>query len=105
MTKPRWSSDDTHQQTGKVVVTGSNTGIGYEVDGVLANKKASVITATRDVSKGEQAYIGALDNGMIVTPGFSTVAQVLGNVGAREFGPLTAQQLLQIHTIAAESGG
>lgn len=47
---------DVPDQTGKVfVVTGANTGIGYEATRVLASKGARVLLACRDELKGEAA--------------------------------------------------
>ena len=51
-----WSAEDIPDQTGKVaIVTGANTGIGYEIARALARKKAFVILACRNSTKGEAA--------------------------------------------------
>ncbi len=43
-------------QAGRVaVVTGANTGIGYETAAVLARRGANVVLAVRDIDKGEDA--------------------------------------------------
>lgn len=52
----RWTFDDIPDQTGRaVVVTGANTGIGFETARMLARKGARVVLACRDQSKGEAA--------------------------------------------------
>jgi NAD(P)-dependent dehydrogenase (short-subunit alcohol dehydrogenase family) len=55
MTK-RWTQNDMPDQRGKlVVVTGGNSGIGYEASLALAGANAHVILAVRNVDKGEEA--------------------------------------------------
>jgi NAD(P)-dependent dehydrogenase (short-subunit alcohol dehydrogenase family) len=52
----RWTQQDIPDQKGRVViVTGGNSGIGYEAALALAGKNARVILAIRSVDKGEQA--------------------------------------------------
>ena len=57
MTKAkRWTSEDIPDQTGKVVlVTGGNSGLGYETVKELARKRAHVVLACRDTVKGNAA--------------------------------------------------
>ncbi len=51
-----WTAKDITNQTGKtVIVTGSNTGIGYETALALFQAGANVIVACRDKNKGEKA--------------------------------------------------
>jgi NAD(P)-dependent dehydrogenase (short-subunit alcohol dehydrogenase family) len=51
-----WTDRDVPDQTGRVaVVTGANTGLGFETAQVLAARGASVVLAVRDVEKGKQA--------------------------------------------------
>lgn len=51
-----WTAEDIPDQTGKVaIVTGANTGIGYEIARALSRKKAIVILACRNSTKGEAA--------------------------------------------------
>ncbi|BBY98818.1 SDR family NAD(P)-dependent oxidoreductase [Mycolicibacterium fallax] len=51
-----WSEADVPEQAGRVaIVTGSNTGLGYETARVLAGRGATVVLAVRDTAKGEQA--------------------------------------------------
>ncbi|MER5455224.1 SDR family NAD(P)-dependent oxidoreductase [Micromonospora sp. NPDC002389] len=52
----KWTTANIPDQRGRVaVVTGANTGLGYETAKALAERGASVVLAVRDVEKGEQA--------------------------------------------------
>jgi NAD(P)-dependent dehydrogenase (short-subunit alcohol dehydrogenase family) len=52
----KWTAVDVPDQAGRVaVVTGSNTGLGYETALVLASRGAKVVLAVRDVEKGNAA--------------------------------------------------
>ena len=51
-----WNEKDVPDESGRVaIVTGSNTGLGYDTARVLASRGARVILAVRDTAKGEQA--------------------------------------------------
>jgi NAD(P)-dependent dehydrogenase (short-subunit alcohol dehydrogenase family) len=52
----KWKASDVPDQTGRVaIVTGSNTGLGYETALVLAARGARVVLAVRDTDKGKAA--------------------------------------------------
>ncbi|MEX1311199.1 MAG: oxidoreductase, partial [Candidatus Sulfomarinibacteraceae bacterium] len=52
----KWTHDRIPDQTGRVaVVTGANTGIGFETAAALAAKNASVVLACRDRQKADDA--------------------------------------------------
>jgi NAD(P)-dependent dehydrogenase (short-subunit alcohol dehydrogenase family) len=52
----KWTATDMPDQSGRVaIITGSNTGIGYEAAAVLAGKGAHVVLAVRNLDKGNDA--------------------------------------------------
>lgn len=56
MSKQRWTTEDIPDLTGKVIiVTGGNSGLGYESVRAFADKGANVIMACRSFEKGEEA--------------------------------------------------
>lgn len=51
-----WTEKDVPDQTGRLaIVTGSNTGLGYDTARVLAARGAKVVMAVRDTAKGDSA--------------------------------------------------
>ena len=52
----KWTTADIPDQTGRTaVITGANTGLGYETAAALAAKGARVVLAVRNVDKGKDA--------------------------------------------------
>ena len=52
----KWTAENMPDQSGKVaIVTGANSGIGYEMARELARKGATVVMACRSQSRGETA--------------------------------------------------
>ncbi len=52
----KWTQEDIPDLTGKVfVITGANSGLGYECSKTLAEKGATVVMTARNMQKGEQA--------------------------------------------------
>jgi NAD(P)-dependent dehydrogenase (short-subunit alcohol dehydrogenase family) len=56
MTNHTWTATDMPDQTGRTaVVTGANTGLGFDTASELARRGASVVLAVRDIDKGKDA--------------------------------------------------
>jgi NAD(P)-dependent dehydrogenase (short-subunit alcohol dehydrogenase family) len=71
---PNWTTADMPDQTGRVaVVTGANTGLGYETAAALAAKGAHVVLAVRNLDKGKDAA-GRIER---ATPGARVTLQEL----------------------------
>src|SRR6266568_9240919 len=70
----KWTSDDVPGQQGRLaVVTGANTGLGFETARVLAARGASVVLAVRDTDKGKRAA----DRIAVAAPGADVTVQHL----------------------------
>lgn len=53
----KWTTDNIPDQSGKtIIVTGANSGLGYETTLALAQKGAHVIMACRNMEKGQRAH-------------------------------------------------
>jgi NAD(P)-dependent dehydrogenase (short-subunit alcohol dehydrogenase family) len=71
---PNWTTADIPDQTGRTaVITGANTGLGYETAAALAAKGAHVVLAVRNTDKGQ----AAADLIARRTPGTSVAVQEL----------------------------
>ncbi len=71
MNKAKWTNDNIPDLSGKVIiVTGGNSGLGYESVKAFAEKGAEVILASRSLEKGEaaKAEIGNTKGKIRVTP-------------------------------------
>jgi NAD(P)-dependent dehydrogenase (short-subunit alcohol dehydrogenase family) len=56
MSEGKWTAEDIPNQEGKIaIVTGSNTGIGFDTARMLAENDAKVILAVRTLEKGDTA--------------------------------------------------
>jgi NAD(P)-dependent dehydrogenase (short-subunit alcohol dehydrogenase family) len=56
MKTEKWTADDIPDQSGRIaVITGANTGLGFETAKALAARGASVVLAVRNVDKGKAA--------------------------------------------------
>ncbi len=52
----KWTANDAPDQTGKVaIITGANSGLGFETTRGLVRKNATVVMACRDLKKGDAA--------------------------------------------------
>jgi NAD(P)-dependent dehydrogenase (short-subunit alcohol dehydrogenase family) len=70
----KWTTADIPDQTGRTaVITGANTGLGYETAAALAAKRAHVVLAVRNLDKGKEAA----DRIVAATPGASVAVQEL----------------------------
>ncbi len=55
----KWGAADVPDQSGRIaVVTGANTGLGYQTAAVLAQRGAHVVLAVRNLEKGNHALAG-----------------------------------------------
>ena len=83
-----WTSEDVPGQQGRLaVVTGANTGLGFETARTLAARGASVVLAVRDIEKGKRAAARIADT----APGADVMVQ-----------PLDLTSLDSIHAAADE---
>ena len=70
----KWTAQDVPDQSGRIaVVTGANTGLGFETAAVLAARGAQVVLAVRDLEKGKRAAARIVDS----APGSDVTVQQL----------------------------
>jgi NAD(P)-dependent dehydrogenase (short-subunit alcohol dehydrogenase family) len=70
----KWTTADIPDQTGRTaVITGANTGLGYETAAALAAKGAHVVLAVRNLDKGKDAA----DRIVAASPGANVALQEL----------------------------
>ena len=69
MRKKKWTIDHIPEQAGRTaVVTGANSGLGFNTARALALKGAKVIMACRNLDKGEMARQSIINEGVTVEP-------------------------------------
>lgn len=91
--KSKWTEADVPDQSGRVaIVTGYNTGLGYETARVLAAKGAHVVVAVRNLDKGREA----VDRIIAVAPKADLKLQQL-DVGSLESVRTAADELRNAH--------
>src|SRR5258705_13169914 len=72
--RTKWTSNDVPSQAGRLaVVTGANTGLGFETARVLATRGASVLLAVRNIEKGKRAAARIVE----AAPGANVMVQHL----------------------------
>jgi len=89
-----WTNSSIPDQSGRTaVVTGSNTGIGYETAVALAGRGAEVVLAVRNVEKG----LAAAERVRTVHPGASVTVQRL-DLGSLESIRVAAEEFRRNHS-------
>jgi len=89
----KWTTADIGDQTGRTaVITGANTGLGYETASALAAKGADVVLAVRNLEKGK----AAADLITRTNPGASVAVQEL-DLSSLDSVRATAEQLRGDH--------
>ena len=91
----KWTTADIPDQTGRTaVITGANTGLGYETAAALAAKGAHVVLAVRNLDKGKEAA----DRITTATPGAGVAVQEL-DLTSLESVRAAAEQLKSNHDV------
>ena len=90
--KNKWTEEDCPDQSGKIaIVTGANSGLGYEVTRVLAKKGAHVVMGCRNLGKAEEALNQIISEDPdasleIIRLDLSDLASVVSSIGTTAFG-------------------
>ncbi|OBI43995.1 SDR family NAD(P)-dependent oxidoreductase [Mycobacterium sp. E796] len=93
MISKKWSETDVPDQSGRIaIVTGSNTGLGFDTARVLAEHGATVVMAVRNLDKGK----AAADRILSVTPDADVLLQRL-DLGSLRSVREAADELLAAH--------
>jgi len=99
-----WTEQDVPDQTGKVIiVTGGNSGIGYETVRILALRGAHVILAARNAIKGDEAVNEILSE----DPSANVETQPLDLAdlsSIREFASSFKERGIPLHTLINNAG-
>src|SRR5690242_17544106 len=102
--KSAWTADDVPDLSGKtIIVTGGNSGIGYEAALQLARKHAQVVLACRNIDKARAAaaQIAAASPGAsleVMELNLSSLASV------RSFADTFQKQHQQLHVLCNNAG-
>jgi len=89
MKKVKWTKNDMPDLTGKIaIVTGANTGLGFETALGLAEKRATVVLAVRSMERGQKAIYKILET----VPGASVSLQKL-DLGSLESVRVAAEEI------------
>jgi NAD(P)-dependent dehydrogenase (short-subunit alcohol dehydrogenase family) len=84
----KWTSADIPDQTGRIaVITGANTGLGFETATALAARGAHVVMAVRNLEKGKQAAARITE----ATPGAEVELQELDLSSLESVGSAAAE--------------
>ncbi|AXG79267.1 oxidoreductase [Streptomyces paludis] len=98
----RWTFDDIPDQTGRTaVVTGANSGIGYETARMLARKGARVVLACRSAAKGEAAVRTLRSEGAGAPGPAEGSVSVQGGVSTQGSVEFAALDLSDLDSVAA----
>lgn len=99
-----WTKNDMPDVTGKtIIVTGANTGIGFETALALYQKGANVTLACRDLNKAEQAIIKIKEyNGKGTLEAAILNLEDLGQI--KQFSETFIQQHRQLHILINNAG-
>jgi len=101
-----WSSADVPDQTGKtVVITGANSGLGYQAAGTLAKRGGTVVMACRSLDRGESAAAKLRRQIDGVDPDFDVRECDLGSLDSvAEFAAGVREDYDELHALCNNAG-